>query len=206
MNTRLTQVQLGDPEKVFSLDVKSLWTNVLITEAIVIAINALYLSDKLPEFDRETCCELLELALANAHFMCGDKRCVQKDGVAMSAAKAVIVANLWIKQFEEFLASEDTGTEWRRNCDEKATRRGYSVRCNSLQFWFHRRCSGIPLEDIREMEYSDWKGHSYLSPPTTSGMHAKVFGRYLDDVIRTTASDKLTAYCRKSTPCISPWS
>ena len=83
-----------DEEENFSLDVQSLYSNVPVAEAIDIACHVLYNSDSVPEIDRDTCKQLMQLSVTDVNFMCGDKWYVQKDGVAMGAAMAVILANV----------------------------------------------------------------------------------------------------------------
>ena len=80
MKKRLTDVQLLDDEEIFSLDVRSLYTNVPVAEAIDTACHVLYNSDSAPEIDRDTCKQLMQLAVTDVNFMCGDKWYVQKDG------------------------------------------------------------------------------------------------------------------------------
>ena len=42
----------------------------------------------------------MELAVTNVWFMAGDDWYIQKNGVAMGAALAVILANVWMKKFD----------------------------------------------------------------------------------------------------------
>ena len=53
--------------------------------------------------------ELMKLAVKNVKFMVDGKWFVQKDGVAMGASLSVILANLWLKNFENRLKC-DQGT------------------------------------------------------------------------------------------------
>ena len=74
----------------------------------------------------------MQLAVTDVNFMCGDKWYVQKDGVAMRAAMAVILVNNWMRRFEDDIASDEpqsTNTEQKdlrlmiRQCVPSAPRR-----------------------------------------------------------------------------------
>ena len=164
MKKRLTDVQLLDDEEIFSLDVKSLYTNVPVAEAIDIACHLLYNSYSAPEIDRDTCKQLMQLAVTDVNFMCGDKWYVQKDGVAMGAAMAVSLVNVWMKPFEDDIASDEPhsiNTEQARSatndktmcpvCAKKVTWKIYSIRCKKCKFWFHRKFSEISLNATKNM-------------------------------------------------------
>ena len=68
----LEQIKLEKDEKILSLDVKSLYTNVPIKEAINIAQRSLYARDDKPDILRTTMKRLLELAVINVHFKCNE--------------------------------------------------------------------------------------------------------------------------------------
>ncbi|XP_075241616.1 uncharacterized protein LOC142336591 [Convolutriloba macropyga] len=93
----LEATKLDDDELVVSLDVKSLYTNVLDEEAIEIALKELYSSDEVPEIPRSAMKSLSRLAVTSVHFKCNKMWYTQSDGLAMGASLAVIVANLWMK-------------------------------------------------------------------------------------------------------------
>ena len=90
------QIKLEKVEKILSLDVKSLYTNVPVKEAINIALRSLYARDDKSDIPRTTMKRLLELAVTNVHFKCNESWYCQKDGLAMVASLAVILANLWM--------------------------------------------------------------------------------------------------------------
>ena len=50
--------------------------------------------------------KLLNLAVSKVHFICNGLWYVQKDGLAMGASLAVILANLWLKEYEPALKKE----------------------------------------------------------------------------------------------------
>ena len=72
----------------------SLYTNVPVKEAIDVALRELYSAPNPPDIRRGTMKHLLRLAVTNVHFKCNDKWYCQKDGLAMGASLAVILANL----------------------------------------------------------------------------------------------------------------
>ena len=43
------------------------------------------------------------MAVSNVHFKCNKKCYGQKDGLAMGASLAVMLANLWLKNYEKCL-------------------------------------------------------------------------------------------------------
>ena len=99
----LEATKLDEDELVVSLDVKSLYTNVPVEEAIEIALKELYSSDEVPEIPRSAMKSLLRLAVTNVHFKCNKMWYTRSDGLAMGASLAVILANLWMKSFEKSL-------------------------------------------------------------------------------------------------------
>ena len=107
MSERLRATALEPDETIFSMDVKSLYTNVPVHEAIDLAIETLYMSQE-PEIERDTLRRLMEMAVTEVWFMAGTQWYIQRDGVAMGAAMAVILANLWLKQFEKKFSRRKT--------------------------------------------------------------------------------------------------
>ena len=95
-----------------SLDVKSLYTNVTLKEAIVIALQKLYSQESPPEIQRATMKRLLNMAVSKVYLKCNDSWYVQVDGLAMGASLAVILAKLWLKEYKFALRQEvPVGTE-----------------------------------------------------------------------------------------------
>ena len=101
--------------------------------------------------------------------MSGDKWLVQMDGVAMGAAMAVILANVWMKRFEDDIASDEhhsNNTEQERSatddkamcpvCAKRVTWKEYSIRCRKCKFWFTRKCSEISLNAMKNMHGEQW--------------------------------------------------
>ena len=66
----LEKNELDSNESIFSLDVKSLYTNVPLKEVIEIALRSLYEQVNPPETSRKTMKNLLKLAVSKVHFKC----------------------------------------------------------------------------------------------------------------------------------------
>ena len=67
----------------------------------------------------------LRLAVTNVHFKCNKMFCKQSDGSAIVDSLAVILANLWMKNFEKALQNPNGG--WENNTPDK---NGISFDCN----------------------------------------------------------------------------
>ena len=93
----LESTNLEPNENLISLDVKSLYTNVPLKEAIDIALRKLYEQDEPPSIARKTMKRLLNMAVSQVHFKCNETWYIQKDGLIMGASLAVILTNLWLK-------------------------------------------------------------------------------------------------------------
>ena len=100
---------------------KKLYTNVPLKEAIEIALQKLYSQESPPEIQRATMKRLLNMAVSKVYFKCNDSWYVQVDGLAMGASLAVILANLWLKEYEFALRKEiPVGTEVQQINDKTA--------------------------------------------------------------------------------------
>ena len=111
------------------MDVKSLYTNVPVKEAISNALRSVYARDDKPDMPRTTMKRLLELAVTNVHFKCNESWYCQKDGLAMGASLAVILANFWMKLLEPQLKLQtpkcktNTQSSTCRYCKHRVTER-----------------------------------------------------------------------------------
>ena len=94
-------------------------------------------------------------------------------------------------------------------CQNKVTKRGYSIRCNVCLIWCHRKCTGLKVDDIRR--YSRNKTTWYCGCHSNSAQvqvcipKAKDFGRYVDEIIRTarvTDIDDIMSQANKQHPCL----
>ena len=175
----------------FSLDVKSLYTNVPVHEAIEIACKKIYEGERAkPNMTRSTLKRMMELAVADVWFRCGDHLYIQKDGVAMGAAMAVILANLWLEQFEITIASDSkTSTEMKPFCGKGqkiVTKRGYPIQCTMCRSWLHRACSPFSVQEIKSMPKSEW--HCGCPIPGDQNEFV-IFARFVDGIIRSARKD-----------------
>ena len=68
----LEKTELSSDESIISLDVKSLYTNFPLSEAVEIALRRLYEQVNTPETSRKTMKKLLKLVVSRVHFKCND--------------------------------------------------------------------------------------------------------------------------------------
>ena len=68
----LESTNLEPNENLISVDVKSLYTNVPLNEAIDIALRKLYEQDESPSITRKTMERLLNMAVSQVHFKCNE--------------------------------------------------------------------------------------------------------------------------------------
>ena len=102
----LEKTELDSVESIISLNGKSLYTIVPLKEAVGIALRRLYEQVNPPKTSRKTMKKLLNWAVSKLHFKCNGLWYVQKDGSAMGTSLAVILANLWLKEYEPALKKE----------------------------------------------------------------------------------------------------
>ena len=104
----LEETELDSDESIISIDVKSLYNNVTLKEAVEIALRRIYEQVNPPQTSHKTMKKLLNLAMRKVHFKCNGLWIVQKDGLAMGASLAVKLVNLWLKEYEPALKKEVT--------------------------------------------------------------------------------------------------
>ena len=86
------------PDKpIISFDVKKLYNNDPLKEAIEIALQKLYSQASPPEIQRATPKRLLNTMVSEVYFKCNDSWYVQVDCLAMGASLAVFLENLRLK-------------------------------------------------------------------------------------------------------------
>ena len=154
MKNRLVAAELEPDEVVFSMNVESLYTNVPLMEAILLAADKLYASDKQPPMDKETFIRLLSVAVTNVHFISNGRWYKQYDGVAMGSALSVILANLWLSQYEGALSGTDTTlsvSSSRPNEDKYKAGRSLCIRCQTIvtKRGYSIRCTDLKVDDMR---------------------------------------------------------
>ena len=130
---------------------------------------------------------LLEFAVTNVHFKCNESRYYKKDGLAMGASLAVILANLWMKSFEPQLKLQTP--KCKTNTQSSHSR---SVDCEVCNRWFHAKCQQISNTEYDSMENQFWMCSFCRENDQTDINHSsetKVFLRYVDDIVRAVRGD-----------------
>ena len=141
---------------------------------------------------------LLELAVTNVHFKCNEVWYCQKDGLAMGASLALILANLWMKSWEPQLKLQtpniktNTHSSTCRNCEHRVTARSRGVECEVCNKWFHAKC-----QQISNTEYDSIKNYFWMcsfcrenyQTDINHSSETKVFLRYVDDIVRKVRGD-----------------
>ena len=154
----LEKTELDSGESIISLDVKSLYTKVPLKEAVEIALRRLYEQVNPPETSRKTMKKILNLAVSKVHFKCNGLWYVQKDGLAMGASLAVILAKLLLKEHEpaskkgvpKLSVLNEGKKEVCPRCQKKVKYWTKGVKCEDFLNWYHLRCG-----NISESEYAD---------------------------------------------------
>ena len=90
---------------------------------------------------------LLHAAIDQVNFKGKETWYVQKDGLVVGASLAVILANIWLKQYETALSRdipEMFMPEKYRNgmcpeCNKKVTHRLIGVECECCLKWYHEK-------------------------------------------------------------------
>ena len=70
------------------------------------ALRKLYEQDEPPSIARKSEKRLLNMAVSQVHFKCNETWYIQKDGLTMEESLAVILANLWLKQYKTALSRD----------------------------------------------------------------------------------------------------
>ena len=116
-------IKLSEDEVMISFDVKSLFTNVPITEAVEVIHDMLKSDETLEErtvLSPDRIAELLDLCLRSTYFSYNDTFYEQKEGAAMGSPVSAVVANLYMEYFEQ-IAIESSCVKpgiWSRYVDD----------------------------------------------------------------------------------------
>ena len=97
---------MDSEESIILLDVKSFYNKVSLKEAVEIPQRRLYEQINPLEQSCKTMKKLLILAVVKVHFKGNGLWYVQKDSLTMGASFAVILADLWLKEYEPALMKE----------------------------------------------------------------------------------------------------
>ena len=106
----------------------------------------------------------------------------------MGSSLSVVLANIWTNTFEDTLARVEP-ISVRNNpkdnifpcggCGENVEDNEKAVLCDGCCLWFHQRCVEGDINLMTDNEY--W----FCGCTTEIAKRAKIFARYVDDVIRT---------------------
>ena len=181
-----------------SLDVESLYRKMVVSEAKEIALKELYSSNLAPEIPKSAMKSLLQLAVPNVHFKCCTGSGIYNQSLATGASLAVILANAWMKSFEESLQKPElseniSAADQNGNCNYKnrrVTSRGTRVEVDSCKKLFHAKCQMIKKEECAIMQDVVWIC-TYCSNQQTEERieEMKLCKRYVDDIICTVRGD-----------------
>ena len=195
----LEKTELDSEESIISLDVKILYTNVPLKEAVEIVLRRLYEQVNPLELSRKTMKKLLNLAVSKVHFKCNGLWYVQKDGLAMGASLAVFLANLWLKEYEPALKKEvpkftvlsEGNKEVCPRFQKKVTYRTKGVECKACLNWYHLGCGNISESEYADIAEKVWYcvtcKKQQEADRTVNGV--KVFLRYMEELVRTVKGD-----------------
>ena len=142
---------------------------------------------------------LLNMAVSQVHFKCNETWYVQRDVLAMGASLAIILANLWLKQYktalsrdipEMFLPEKDLHGIC-PECNKKVTYRSKGVECECCLNWYHVKCGDISEDEYRNISKTVWYCRKCIAirEKNKSGQQSKLFLRYVDDIVRTVKGD-----------------
>ena len=118
----IKDLQLQPTEVMVSFDIKSLFTNVPVKEALEVIMQRLSDDDTLEDrtalsVDQVT--HLLDLCLRTTYFMYQGEFYQQRDGAAMGSPVSPVVANIYMEMFEDLaLRTELAPRIWRRYVDD----------------------------------------------------------------------------------------
>ena len=110
-------------EMMCSFDVSSLFTNVPLDETIQICLDKLYALPDPPTLPRSVLKVLLEFATKKSHFIFDGQYYDQVDGVAMGSPLGPVLANIFMRHFEEkwVLSNNSRPSVWFRYVDDTFT-------------------------------------------------------------------------------------
>ena len=186
----LREVKMAKDERLVSLDVKSLYTNIPVEEAIQLAKQIVYEKPEPPPVGKKVFVKLLKLALENVHFVCDGKWFRQVDVLAMGSALSVVLSNIQLHGFENDLKRETPVNPDNRpkddvfscgQCRQNVKGSDTAICCDGCGYWFHELCLSTDIKTLMSSEEDFW----LCGCSKEASKQAKIFYRYVDDILRT---------------------
>ena len=179
-----------------SLDVKSLYTNLPLKEALDIALRKLYEQDEPTSIARK----VLNMAVSQAHETSAMKHGTLRKMVWQRGhLLPFFLANLWLKQYKTALSRDIPKMFWPEKdlngicpeCNKKVTYRSNGVECEGCLNWYHVKCGDISDDAYRNISEIVWYCRKCvaISEKNKSVQQAKLFLRYVDDIVRKVKGD-----------------
>ena len=136
----MREVKLSEDESMVSFDMKSLFTNVPVDEALEVVHKGLMEDDTLMDRTGLAPQQVTQLCLRTTYFKFQGSYYEQTDGAAMGSSVSSVVANIYMEMFEELALRMATHTPriWRRYVDDtfcmitKTEVKGFLSHLNSL--------------------------------------------------------------------------
>ena len=197
VTNQLPTIELNSDEELISFDVKSLYTNVPLDEAIDDCTNLLYSGKyEKPPVDRETFKALVELCSCNVILLSNDTYYRQIDGLAMGSPPAPLLANGWLSKFDNTIKDEaKLYTRYMddvlREINKNAAQRKLDEINNlhpSLKFTIEReQNSALPFLDMTIIRIENRLSSKWYTKPTDTGLtmnyHALAPSKYKRSVV-----------------------
>ena len=179
----MKDIRLNANDVIISFDVKSLYTNVPVNEAIDDCTNLLY-SGKYPEppVDKETFKSMLEISSCNVVMLTHEGYYRQVDGLAMGSPPAPLLANGWMSKFDDKIKGDAiiyarymddiVRNIHKDQVDDKLKEinsfEGYE---NSLQFTVERETTNsLPFLDMKLIRKGRILSSKWYTKPTDTGL------------------------------------
>ena len=159
LNTSWNQ---GTAKILASFDVVNLFTKVPVQEALEVLEKFLKEDDTLAErtaFDVDTLCRLIKFVLTSCYFLFGSDYFIQTDGVAMGSNLGCVVANVYMRFFEEMALSTAANVGlpapflWLRYVDDVLCT--FTEFCDVHNFLIFLNSLRAPIQFTLELEKND---------------------------------------------------
>ena len=197
ISDHLHHVKLKDDEEVVSFDVKSLYTNVPVTEAIAVCTDLLFSGKyELPPVNKETFIELAKMASCDVIMSTHRGYFKQIDGLAMGSPPAPHLANGWLSQYDDTIKGDsklfsrymDDILQEIKTSQINDRLAAINALHEKLAFTIERQVEGrIPFLDMLIMNNQGRLSSGWYNKPTDTGLilnyHALAPRRYKRSVV-----------------------